>query len=276
MSESSGLPPEQDAVRRLLADARHDGPPPPDVVARLDETLASLVAERSAELTAEDTAGAATGHDDRSPGRVVDLGSRRRRRGEHRPAGRRLRRRRGRRDRPGSPPRRQRHRQRLELPGDSPTPRSPSRPAPRTTTVPVRAPRRVATPARSRSCSSPTPRRTSCSPDSRDVPRCSPTTTRTSSASCSSSDRTPRPVASASGRSLRSVAATASTRVLRPPWCQHRSTVSWGWSCSVAPSARHRASSSTCAARPFRCVRSRCPRPERCGRGVEQRSPTIG
>ena len=46
MSESSGLPPEQEAVRRLLADARHDGPPPPDVVARLDETLASLVAER--------------------------------------------------------------------------------------------------------------------------------------------------------------------------------------------------------------------------------------
>ena len=79
MSESTGLPPEQEAVRRLLADARHDGPPPPDVVARLDETLASLVAERSAELTAEDTAGAATGHDDRSPGRVVDLGSRRRR-----------------------------------------------------------------------------------------------------------------------------------------------------------------------------------------------------
>jgi hypothetical protein len=79
MSESSGLPPEQDAVRRLLADARHDGPPPPDVVDRLDETLASLVAERSGELTSEHTAGAATGHDDRSPGRVVDLGSRRRR-----------------------------------------------------------------------------------------------------------------------------------------------------------------------------------------------------
>lgn len=79
MSESSGLPPEQDAVRRLLADARHDGPPPPDVVDRLDETLASLVAERSGGLTSQDTAGAATGHDDRSPGRVVDLGSRRRR-----------------------------------------------------------------------------------------------------------------------------------------------------------------------------------------------------
>lgn len=65
MTEPSGLPPEQEAVRRLLADARHDGPPPPEVVARLDDTLASLVAERS---------GA-----DTSPGRVVDLGSHRRR-----------------------------------------------------------------------------------------------------------------------------------------------------------------------------------------------------
>ena len=79
MSESSGHPPEQDAVRRLLADARHDGPPPPDVVARLDETLASLVSERVAEPASEPTAGPATEHDDRSPGRVVDLGSRRRR-----------------------------------------------------------------------------------------------------------------------------------------------------------------------------------------------------
>jgi hypothetical protein len=65
MTESSGLPPEQEAVRRLLADARHGGPPPPEVVTRLDDTLASLVAERS--------------DADTSPGRVVDLGSRRRR-----------------------------------------------------------------------------------------------------------------------------------------------------------------------------------------------------
>ena len=35
MSESSGLPPEQEAVRRLLADARHDGPPPPDVARQM-------------------------------------------------------------------------------------------------------------------------------------------------------------------------------------------------------------------------------------------------
>lgn len=64
------LTPEHDAVRRLLADARHDGPTPPEVVARLDETLASLVAERSAPASAPEAAEAA----------VVDLGARRRRR----------------------------------------------------------------------------------------------------------------------------------------------------------------------------------------------------
>ena len=69
MTESSGLPPEQEAVRRLLADARHEGPVPAEVVTRLDDTLASLVAERA-------SAGAAA---DGSPGRVVDIGSRRRR-----------------------------------------------------------------------------------------------------------------------------------------------------------------------------------------------------
>lgn len=42
------LTPPHDAVRRLLADARHTGPTPPDVVERLDEVLASLVAERAA------------------------------------------------------------------------------------------------------------------------------------------------------------------------------------------------------------------------------------
>lgn len=69
MTESSGLPPEQEAVRRLLADARREGPVPPEVVTRLDDTLASLVAERA-------STGAAA---DESPGRVVDIGSRRRR-----------------------------------------------------------------------------------------------------------------------------------------------------------------------------------------------------
>ncbi|RYB94045.1 hypothetical protein EUA93_06575 [Nocardioides oleivorans] len=63
------LTPEQEAVRRLLADARHDGPTPPEVVARLDDALASLVAERaSSPLPSE-----------RPPAPVVDLGARRRR-----------------------------------------------------------------------------------------------------------------------------------------------------------------------------------------------------
>ena len=79
MSESPGLPPEQEAVRRLLADARHTAPPPPEVVARLDDTLASLVSERAAEHTAARAAERSDVPDDRSPGRVVDLGSRRRR-----------------------------------------------------------------------------------------------------------------------------------------------------------------------------------------------------
>jgi len=40
------LSPEQEAVvRRLLAQARHDGPVPPDVASRLDEALDRLVAE---------------------------------------------------------------------------------------------------------------------------------------------------------------------------------------------------------------------------------------
>lgn len=63
MTEPTGLPPEQEAVRGLLADARHDGATPPEVVARLDETLASLVAERRDVPVAP----------------VVDLGARRRR-----------------------------------------------------------------------------------------------------------------------------------------------------------------------------------------------------
>lgn len=66
MTDAPDLTPQQDAVRRLLADARHDGPTPPEVVARLDDTLAALVSERREE-----------------PGPphapVVDLGARRRR-----------------------------------------------------------------------------------------------------------------------------------------------------------------------------------------------------
>ena len=70
MTDSPDLTPEQEAVRRLLADARHDGPPPAEVVARLDETLASLVAERGS---------ASSEGDDERTAPVVDLGSRRRR-----------------------------------------------------------------------------------------------------------------------------------------------------------------------------------------------------
>ena len=70
MTGPTGLPPEQEAVRRLLADARHDGPPPAEVVARLDETLASLVAERGS---------ASSEGDDERTAPVVDLGARRRR-----------------------------------------------------------------------------------------------------------------------------------------------------------------------------------------------------
>lgn len=73
MTDASDLPPGQEAVRRLLADARHEGAPPAEVVARLDETLAALVADRgSAPLD-----GAPATSERTAP--VVDLASRRRR-----------------------------------------------------------------------------------------------------------------------------------------------------------------------------------------------------
>lgn len=65
------LTPEQDAVRRLLAEARHDEPAPTEVVARLDDALASLVAERGVGPLI---------HADPAPAPVIDLGARRRRR----------------------------------------------------------------------------------------------------------------------------------------------------------------------------------------------------
>lgn len=75
MTDAPDLPPEHDAVRRMLADARHRDATPPEVVARLDEALAGLVAER-ATPSAEPTPA-----DDRSPAAsVVDLTARRRRR----------------------------------------------------------------------------------------------------------------------------------------------------------------------------------------------------
>lgn len=45
----SDLPPDQEEVRRLLADARHQDAIPPEVVARLDDTLQALVSERESE-----------------------------------------------------------------------------------------------------------------------------------------------------------------------------------------------------------------------------------
>lgn len=67
MTDARDLTPEQDAVRRLLADARHDGTTPPEVVTRLDETLTALVSERG-EMSPEPQAP------------VIDLAARRRRR----------------------------------------------------------------------------------------------------------------------------------------------------------------------------------------------------
>ena len=66
---SDELTPEQDeAVRRRLAEARHTGPIPADVAARLDEVLAGLSAE-----DAEDA-------EDAAPAPVLDLDTARRRR----------------------------------------------------------------------------------------------------------------------------------------------------------------------------------------------------
>lgn len=67
MTDDSDLP-QHDVVRRLLAEARHDEPTPPEVVARLEATLAEL----QAELQADRVASAET-----AP--VIDIGSRRRR-----------------------------------------------------------------------------------------------------------------------------------------------------------------------------------------------------
>lgn len=64
--DSNLTPAQDDAVRALLASARHSAPAPPDVVARLEATLASLSEERR-ELRPET----------RAP--VVTLASRRRR-----------------------------------------------------------------------------------------------------------------------------------------------------------------------------------------------------
>jgi len=65
--DGTPLSPEEEAeVRRLLADAGGPAPTPPDVVARLDDVLAGLVAERA-------------GTDSEAAAVVTPLGSRRRR-----------------------------------------------------------------------------------------------------------------------------------------------------------------------------------------------------
>lgn len=64
MSDSPLTPDQDDAVRALLAAARHTEPTPPDVVARLDAELASLTADR---------------REERAPAPVVSLAARRRR-----------------------------------------------------------------------------------------------------------------------------------------------------------------------------------------------------
>ena len=66
---ADGLTPEQETVRRLLADARHAEPMPDDVVDRLDRVLAGLAAGSPDELEPPPAAAA-----------VVSLASRRRRR----------------------------------------------------------------------------------------------------------------------------------------------------------------------------------------------------
>lgn len=47
MTDEELTPEQDDGVRRLLADARHDEPMPHDVAARLDDVLAGLVADRA-------------------------------------------------------------------------------------------------------------------------------------------------------------------------------------------------------------------------------------
>ena len=69
---ADGLTPEQEEVRRLLADARHSGPMPDDVADRLDSVLAGLAAGSADELDGHAAAPAG--------GAVVSLASRRRRR----------------------------------------------------------------------------------------------------------------------------------------------------------------------------------------------------
>ena len=84
MTDRELTPPEEERVRRLLAQARHDEPMPPEIVARLDGVLRSLAAEpvvgspNAEHRAAEAPTG---GHRVVAHGApVVDLSARRRRR----------------------------------------------------------------------------------------------------------------------------------------------------------------------------------------------------
>ncbi len=71
MTEPEATPEQQAHVRRLLAGARHEGPVPPEVAARLDDVLAALVAEGPGSVDPPPPPPAAP---------VLDLAARRRRR----------------------------------------------------------------------------------------------------------------------------------------------------------------------------------------------------
>jgi hypothetical protein len=71
---------EDETIRRLLAQARHDEPLPPAVAERLDGVLADLVAERATAAAGPTSDPVAVEARDDRPAEVVDLSARRRRR----------------------------------------------------------------------------------------------------------------------------------------------------------------------------------------------------
>ena len=253
MTDAPDLTPEQDAVRRLLADARHDGPTPPEVVARLDDTLASLVAERG-------EAPLAAG---RSPHRP---GARRRPRGppstdgRDRPARRCRGRGRRRGDRPGPA---------AACPVATPTPAPPqvaTRPRPRAASSAT-----AAAPGRQRRGGQrerggrgpgvaeepgPVARRPA-------TPRCPPSPVTSTTSSSTSAAPTP-PGAGMPGRARPSSPATCAGPAAAAA-CWPRWTARPGWWSSGARPATPRTWRSTSAATASPCVRSRCPPPDPAG-----------
>ena len=240
-SADTPLPPEQDAVRRLLADARHTGPPPPEVVARLDETLAALGrragddARRALAAAASPTSAArrrrVAGIGLLAAAAVVVAGRRARPGPAHRVAATTA---------PSSSA--------GARPGHARMAEQQQRPYGRRRTVRRRLGRALLTLAQARdhaavrgpSRSRPPTRRcpsgwSTCAPRPGASGRAPPTH--------------PRPAPAPSGES--EVVASTS-----------RSTVAPEWSCSAVPRATCNASSSTRATTPRRCVRSPSPRPD--------------